>query len=82
MKKVRIMLAAIALFAVAGGSLAFKAAKFGLVQRYTTTAEGTTCNTLTNIRLTDSGTFHTWKIATVETSDSRCAVANVTTVEF
>lgn len=43
MKKVKIMLTAITVFAVVGGALAFKAQKFGITVFYKTRAADPTC---------------------------------------
>ena len=63
MKKAKIMLTAIAVFAVVGGAMAFKAMKFNQDAVYTTTAapaSGVTCNLgpILTSTTTSSGTGH------------------------
>jgi len=53
MKKVKIMLTAIAVLAVVGGALAFKAKTFGTVAIYKLNAAGTSCPLV-------ASTFKTW----------------------
>lgn len=62
MKKAKIVLSAVALFAVVGGAFAFKATKFGsgnVYTSYTTTTAGgaqtTLCSLREDLKITESG---------------------------
>lgn len=76
MKKARIALAAIAVIGIVGGSLAFKAAKFGGTTFYTTgTAGDRATATITGV-LTTSGT----KVYYTETFDAVAPAANFSAI--
>lgn len=92
MKKAKIVLSAVALFAVVGGAFAFKAAKFGANNRvytsYTTTTQGgaqvTRCSTI-NFATTDGpgilSTVYTSTAAAVP-SGVLCVPAALTTTNI
>lgn len=65
MKKAKLILAAVAVLAIAGGSLAFKAAKRGTLTYFYTYSYGATATrALPNAIITDSGNRYYWTLTT------------------
>jgi hypothetical protein len=81
MKKAKIMLSAIAVLALVGGTLAFKAAKVGSVQIFTcdNTPTPTVCNqiTIAHATLTNNGSvLHTYSQASTSIDGTQTGCTN------
>jgi hypothetical protein len=82
MKKIKIMLTAVTVFAVVGGALAFKANNFTKRTYYTTTASGANTNSVCNVAVQATVTTGT-SLTTLATTQNggNCANIAITTDE-